>query len=102
MSSKATQALPRSSLSRLGGRSPSSSSTARWLHGGWDRFWEVFTRAYEDHEANVEKDPGRYHGSCVGLLLHRLGDLGTAPLAPMNLTGGGSDFRASPEWFQQA
>jgi hypothetical protein len=46
---------------------------------GRDRFWEVFTRAYEDHEANVEKDPVRYHGSCVGLLLHRLGDVGTAP-----------------------
>ena len=46
---------------------------------GRDRFWEVFTRAYEDHEANVEKDPGRYHGSCVGLLLHRLGGVGTAP-----------------------
>jgi hypothetical protein len=46
---------------------------------GRDRFWEVFTRAYEDHEANIDKDPGRYNGSCVGLLLHRLGDVGTAP-----------------------
>jgi hypothetical protein len=46
---------------------------------GRARFWEVFTRAYEDHEASIQEDPGRYHGSCVGLLLHRLGAVGTAP-----------------------